>query len=231
MNEWNHYLTNMKYFFFNLSLFLCIFSYAQFEPSNFFLYTGANALRDINNGATRTTLNQITPILGIYKVDKKRNINEFQFNEFRSTKYQRDLYITNGSGLQEEKITSLSVSYHKIIGLNKKKESPIYLGLGIGTQVYFKHRNYINDSPSVFNRRTTKVGSLLSIQPVINYSLSQKLFIGASSSFYPLDLSATAQRTENPTVPQNQQSTYSLGMDYLNKREFNLQLIIGVNLT
>ena len=87
----------MKSFFLISLFFLSLIGYSQFKESKLLLYTGIKTYRSVNiNGTT----NRIAPTIGLYKMGKKGNINDFQFHNFTSTKSEENLLTSdNQSGL------------------------------------------------------------------------------------------------------------------------------------
>jgi len=182
-------------------------TYAQRAVQSQFVYVGLSYFPN--------SFDRLSPIIGFYQVDQKNNINDFQFNEINFSKRPG---IT---------ASSMSLSYHKIIGLNKKSTSKFYLGLGLGASLYFNQTARQPKTSTSFPSANTELGSVLSIRPVINYSFTERFFLGLSANIGLLDQSIASSRYENPAIPINQQKQTQILIDVYHPNYTSFNLILG----
>lgn len=197
--------------FFIILLTLPFSLLAQKEVGSQFIYTGLNY--------SPNTVNQLLPIIGFYHVDKRNNLNDFQLNQIGYKKGP------------ETNAVNLSCSYHKIIGLNKKSDSKFYLGLGLGASLYYFRAINRPLNPAIFLAANTKIGTVLSIQPTLNYNFTEKFFLGISANAGIVDQSISFARYENPNIPvaQQKQVQFPTRAFDLSKLSFNATIGFKIN--
>ena len=180
---------------------------AQKEVSTQFVYTG------LNYSPNKTS--RLLPTFGFYQVDKRQNLNDLQLNQIG--------YIKRS----ETNSANLSCSYHKIIGLNKRSDSKFYFGLGLGTNLYYAHTIFKPVNATAFPAANTKMGVELSVKPVINYSFTEKFFLGVSANTGIVDQMIVFSRYENPAIPIEEQKQVQYLAKAFNLRNFNFNVTLG----
>jgi hypothetical protein len=189
-----------------------VLSFSQLNDAKTMLYAGFKYTNPYAG------LHQISPIAGIYLKDKKNNLNNFEIHNFNFTR-------TPGSAN-----TTFNLAYHKMIMLNKKSESRFQFGVGFGGSLFYNRYRRTPIYSSQFETKSTSTGITYSLKPLVNYRITDKLFIGFSPLFRFAETYLTFSEYKNPALPENQQKVTTMNFNTINPLRLNLNFNIGIRL-
>jgi len=171
------------------------------------------------------------PLMGYLFSDSRANLNEILIKDLNLFTIDRTEYINFSNPiLLEEKINYFSVatSYHKTIKLNKEKAPKWFLGLGGGVSAYYTRYNTKPYISTYFPFTENKAGLQWSIKPLIQYSLSDRVFIGVSSLLNVMEQNIHVEKEENPGIPLSEQKTTSFNTLFFPSQLFEHQIQVGI---
>lgn len=210
---------------------------AQILTERSFVNTGlAFVNHDYDYDAVKSGKISVVPVFGFFKVDKKKNIDEFQVYDisFREVEYISLIppigFATQPASGSANRTFSISAAYHKIISLNKKSTSKFHLGIGFGVLTFYDYLKTIPVVSTSFPATVSTVGIASSIKPVINYMISDRIFLGISTALYVGETTKRTHRIMNPAFTQPEERISYIETTFLTNNAFNLQMLLGINL-
>jgi len=184
-------------------------------------YTGFSGAYDVSSVTFAETVRLVRPIIGLFALDKRNNINEFQISEFEFTSRDNYTYTYDNAGNSildggSKNIRSrLGLSYFKVIRLNKNRSQKFTYGIGLGTSLVYDRLKTIPNVSNSFPTRNLTFYNTLIVKPVFNYMVSSKVFMGASLNIPYLNQWLSYDKSDNPVVPIKEQNIASYGFNSL----------------
>lgn len=164
----------------------------------------------------RKTLDFVSPSIGFSKLDKYKNLHdfEFQFGSYQvvDTKIVRNFIYSNNIEQNNYKRHNLDVrlKYRFNYMFLKNLDSKIKPSIGISTGIQYHYADFIPASKMSVPSSTNLFTVPLILEPSLNYFISKNVFLFCSIPIQFSGLELKIYHSDNPSVPQNLKTTTSL---------------------
>lgn len=175
----------------------------------------------------------ISPGIGFQWKGKQDNFHEIQLSGFNWENTQKDGVFRQGpipyGGDFTRKFTA-AIGYEYNLLFLKKKNWKIIPTLGLFGTVYADITKKIPSSPTQFPSSYMSFGILTGATPGVQFHVLKKVFLSAQIPLTTYNSNFSRSRLQNPSLPNNQQSTTSYNLDSPMFRDWAVRVGIGIKL-
>lgn len=164
---------------------------------------------------------EVLPSFGLSSITTRGNFHEIQFLQLTLQRHRDYNFSVNS--------TFFSFRYSYTLALFRGKSPAIQPLIGFAAAPYYSSEKFTPLNSTNFGRSSFGVGTFVELVPRINWNINEKLFLDLNLPLRLADLSYLRYYTNNPQVPEPQQTSSGLDFNTL-PRHFEINLGLGIKI-